>query len=107
VAGEQAASAASARAVQIAEWGRPTHHVGGGLPDPVTDLLGIWRNPHEWSDDELDRTFASLDVLGYPVHWVERRTTNTSRPCRRRSLRPMVEPLRLPELGPVRPAARR
>jgi hypothetical protein len=53
----------------LPEWGEPVRHPVVPLPDPVTDLLTLWR---QWGRGDLSQITAELEQAGYRLAWAAR-----------------------------------
>lgn len=73
----------------IPEWGPSQQHQDAVLPEPVADLLAVWRQPRAWPDTELLKTSTSLETTGYEMRWVKRPTTG-QQPSWVRLLSPVI-----------------
>jgi hypothetical protein len=59
----------------ISKWGPVQRLPGGDLPDPVAELLAIWRRPRTWSELDQLTAYTALERGGYQMRWVQRDTT--------------------------------
>jgi hypothetical protein len=56
----------------IPEWGAERRFENAALPEPIADLLAVWRRPRDWPESELLKTYTSLEVAGYEMRWITR-----------------------------------
>jgi hypothetical protein len=73
----------------LAEWGATRHFPDAALPEPVADLIAVWRAPREWTDVEVVRVCASLEGAGYEMRWIKRSIDDAS-PSWARLLAPLT-----------------
>ena len=60
------ASATGAQTV-LAEWGTTRRFPGATLPEPVAQLLAVWRAPRDWPDGEVVTVCASRSSARSPT----------------------------------------
>ncbi len=51
------------------EWGTPASYPDEPLPDPVAELLAVWR---EWQPGDVQAEAQSLKAAGFRVSWAQR-----------------------------------
>jgi hypothetical protein len=64
----------------IPRWGPVQRLPGGDLPDPVAELLAIWRRPRTGSELDQLSAYTALERAGYQMRWVQRTPPVPNRP---------------------------
>lgn len=53
----------------VPRWGKPAHHPSGWLPDPIAQLLAVWRAGTAGDRDAVTQLRAELTASGFVVVW--------------------------------------
>lgn len=74
----------------LTEWGASQMYRDGRLPEPVADLLTVWRTPRTWADTDMIKTYVSMDTGGYSMRWIQRRPEEPFKPAWMELLAPVM-----------------
>ncbi|MGQ0480974.1 MAG: hypothetical protein ACT4O0_08105 [Pseudonocardia sp.] len=72
------------------EWGRVQRLPEAALPEPIAELLAVWRTAREWPDVEIVHVCASLEGAGYQMRWITRQPAAAA-PTWARLLAPLMQ----------------
>lgn len=62
------------------EWGPAARYADAVLPDPVTELLAVWREPRSWPETEFLKVYTGWELGGYSMRWVQRPVGERNQP---------------------------
>jgi len=62
------------------EWGPAARYADAVLPDPVGELLAVWRAPRSWPETEFLKVYTSWELGGYSMRWVQRPVGERNQP---------------------------
>jgi len=62
------------------EWGPAARYADAVLPDPVAELLAVWRAPRSWPETEFLKVYTGWEVGGYSTRWVQRPVGERNQP---------------------------